>query len=227
MTNTVVTPLAFKDQSFFAEVREKMKMGGLSLFSQVSISHEDAKSRLPSSLARVTSQFYWLPTKQLIIQLEYNKNTNWQADSPTHISAHWSIMAYIGFIRSAETLEELSPNHELSGVPYLNGCPDEDSPSGFRPSGWSYSGMEKIVTVSLCENDFRVVSIETVVSAACSIKGQVEKYIRSGQFAELWVHSFPPAYVFPGCEEIFWNRFDKRNLFALVNKPHGSKGLRR
>lgn len=221
--------LAWLDRSVFVQLREYMKRGGLHLFSEVVMNQNDGPYYLSAKLAQATRQFYWCEQKQIIIVLTHTETTFNQGDQPTHLSGDWQIDAHIGFLRSWDQLKKIAPKGEVSKIPFFGTVGDELSEYGFRDNGGSYSGMEKLVTRSFFSkrSGLDCPDVETVGSAAISIKNRVGPYVRMLPFAELWVHSFAFPHVFPGCEKAFWSRFDKRNLRALVKRPYGSAGLER
>jgi hypothetical protein len=234
MLNTLPTTenkLAFMDKSVFAQLCEQMKAGGLHLFSEIAVNQNDGPYHVPAKFAQVTSQFYWCERKQLIIVLTHNESTYGQGDEPTYLSGHWEIHAYLGFLRSWEELTNLAPNRDMSKVPFFDEklVADTFTPKGLFYNGGSYSGMEKLIEANYSVDE-RLIGCTDVIglaTAAVAIKTATERYLRPLPFAELWVHSFPPFYTFKGCEKVFWSRFDKRNLRALIKRPYGSEGLER
>ncbi len=221
-------PVEFADRGLFLDVLHGMREGGFGMFSQVAIGTADLPYRDPEKRARITEQFYWAEGKQLIIKLSHHEHTE-QDGQQTRMWSQWNVDVYLGFIRSWDGLVDLAPGGDVNRIPFFNtGHQQAFAPEGLVCCGGSYSGMEKLVEANFYFNSrIEYVSPACIVSAAVAIKNMTSKYLRPLPFAELWVHSFPPSYHFPECEELFWSRFDKRNLRSLVTCPHGSPGLKR
>ncbi|MBP6858272.1 MAG: hypothetical protein KBC33_00355 [Candidatus Pacebacteria bacterium] len=221
--------LQFQKKELFLELRTSMKRYGLHLFSEAVIDHTDATYHVPSRFARVTSQFYWCERKQLIIVLTHTEDTYGQGENPRYVRGYWQMRAYLGFLPSFEQLTALAPGKDISKIPFFEGeIPETFTPKGLYYNGGSYSGAEKLIEATYSfDTKFDCTNVVGITAAAVELKTATEKYLRRLPFAELWVYSFPPSYVFKGCEKTFWDRFDKRNLRSLVVRPYGSDGLKR
>ncbi len=215
-----------EDNEVFSKMRDDMRKGGLHLFSEVTIDQNDAPFFIPSKKARITKQFYWCERKKIIVILARTERIfEVKGDESEHLSSHWEIEVIMGYIRKWEDLEEIVPGGKISDIPFLSAeTRDNNLPLGFQLTGSSYSGSERVVTMSMYIDQKNSVGI---AESAIRIKNKVEKYLENNYFDGLWVYTFPPSYTFKGCEEVFWSRFDKRNLRAIIKKPYGSSGLKR
>jgi len=186
---------------------------------------------VPASIARNTGMFFWVPKKAMLVQLDYREHS--YPDNPENISSYWSIKIYFQF----QSGIGLRSEPEEGGIPFFGADGlryfDFEGPDyRFTCNGGGLgagpntplTGHYDINQVGSWEEPIR---FEPVVGHLVLIWDSASKHLGRLPFTELQVTSFPQYYSFPGSETIFWKRFDRRNLRALVARPWGSEGLGR
>ncbi len=178
------------ENTYFALVVAAMQEQGFKLFSQVTISNQDTHYHVPVGTARVTSLFFHLPSRNLIVRLAYNENDYW--DGQLH--GYWSIRIDAEFA-SDQSLWDLSypPEAESDVEQKIISC------TGFY-HGWS-STTDLQCTWNLDQKNTRTpaLAVDTLVGDLKEALDKILPHLRSAPFAKLQVTSWGPTYQFRDC----------------------------
>ncbi len=212
------------EEQYFRSVIDVMTRGGYEMFSRVSIDSDDHKYHVSALYARVTSLFFRLRGRKLIVQMAFYENI---AEGGRY-SCHWGIRAYMVF-KPLPVLIEMTydPDRSLldESTP-LDDIPIYRKDSTLMPGrrfGGSSSGEERHIYYEVDRGE----SFDSggMARAVMGAMAEVEKYICGGPFKRLQVTSFPPYYAFPKSPATFWQRFDVAKLRQIVLRPWGCEGL--
>ncbi len=211
------------ENTYFALVVTAMQEQGFKLFSQVTISNQDTPYHVPVGTARVTSLFFHLPSRNLIVRLAYNEN-----DSGGEPSAYWTIRIDKEFALHASVLNLYCPRGS-DGEP-VDWANDVIACEGFRHN-WS-SSYKNEYTWNLEQDDTSGPPLDPQVLAGYmgKVLTKLRQHLRSTPFDKLQVTSWGPTYQFRDCEALFWRRFSQsahaltrasNYLWTIVRKPWG------
>ncbi len=226
--NTLGLP-QLMDKSYFDSVSQLMRKQGLREFARVAISTDDVRYHVLASIARSTSLFFLLSQRAFMVQLTYTESNHedeqerlyYTGKPPQGVHGHWSIHFYHKFLEYGKLLDRVKHldhecwDDELAKVPFHGHGPKF---SGFQWYGNKYEEPGQNPQGLDLGRLAQEIGYNTYLCA---------DWLAGPQFDDLQVTCFPPYYTFPGCENIFWDRFGRHNLRPLIKKAWGSEGLRR
>lgn len=216
--------------SYFDRISRLMRRQGLREFARVAISTDDVRYHVPARVARSTSLFFSLSQRAFIVQMEYNEADNCDECERLYPSGrtlqgvlgYWSLRFYHKFLEYGKLLDRVKHHDpelwdsELAKVPFHGHDPEF---SGFQNYGNRHYQQPGIAPGRIATGK--------LVTEIGHVAYTVADWLAGPQFDDLQVTCFPPYYTFPGCENIFWDRFGRHNLRPFIKKSWGSDGLKR
>jgi len=217
---------------YFDEIEKAMRKQGFSLFAKVAIDNTDHRYHVTASVARSTGMFFCIPQRALIIQMVYTESDHDDkldemydlSSEKNGVCGHWSITFHRKFLPTKNIYARLIQqgiyfddwDDALNALPLYRRWPEE------------IGGLVYLGNSNYDDNHGTNGAIDAGKLAQL-IGEPVWKIVDwlDYNFDELQVTSFPPYYTFPGSEETFWKRFDRKKLRGIVHRPWGSDGLKR
>jgi len=217
---------------YFDNIVSRMVRAGFALISRVTIGDKDLKYHVPVTQARDTRLIFHVPGKCFIFVLSFNENDYYQSGD---VRMQWRIDRYVQELPYETILKNEVARLKQAGQ---TGTPDFDQiherltkltqcvPDGFaRYGGWdtNEAGSRQYMDHwEQPESGSTPLDPGALVGACLLLCLAVAPTIASGPFQRLQVTSFPPYYTFPGCEQLFWKRFDTAYFRNVVRDPWGS-----
>lgn len=206
---------------YFDKVVELMVRAGFALISRVSIDSNEVKFHVPAGYARCTSLFFHKPGRKLIAHLKFSENDCYR----DFFYGSWSIDFDAEFLPMKKLFPLIQipddPERWWDDIRYktVPGMDEALHFEGFTNYGRDWQEdppkPDRLAPMKLVEQ----VRVQT---------DRMMPYLDRGQFGELQVTNYPPAYVFPRCEELFWKKFDRAYFRNVVRRPWGSsEGIHR
>ncbi len=200
-------------KGYFDSVVSFMVRAGFALISRVTIDKSDARFHVAAGYARNTSLFFHVVGKSIIVQMSFNENDCYR----DFFYGAWSVEFHTEFLPGAELLPLTAiprgPDEWETSYKLVPGQDERLELEGF----WHYGSK-------LQENPTPVRRMvpERLAAIVKRATDLMLPFLDRGRFDKLQVTSFPPTYVFPGCEQEFWERFDTSYFRSIVRRPWGS-----
>lgn len=224
--------MKLQESTYFDTIESEMHKKGFSLLTKTTIDNTDHRFHVTASVARSTALFFCIPQRALIIQMVYTESDfhdrlSEKMDLVSEnkgVCGHWSITFHRKFLPTQNLYNRLIQagvevdewDHVLNNLPLYRRAPK-------NLGGLVYLGNSRYDD-NYGENG--AIDPEMLASLIGKVVWEIADWL-DYSFNELQVTGFPPHYTFPGSEETFWERFDRKKLHAIVQKPWGSDGLKR
>ncbi len=224
--------MKLQESTYFDTIEQAMRQQGFSLLARTTVDNTDHRYHVTASTARSTGMFFYIPQRALIIQMVYTESDFYDrlseesglASDNKGVCGHWSITFHKKFLPAKNIFSRL----RQQGVD----ADDWNDTLNTLPLYWRYP--EKIGDLTYLGNSMYegnygengAIESETLASLIGEVVWKIADWL-DYSFNELQVTSFPPHYTFPDCTETFWERFDRKKLHRIVQKPWGSTNLRR
>ena len=94
---------------YFVAVRKEMERIGFTFFSQVAIDQNDRPDHVGSTISRITSLFFHIKGKNLILQLCLHEHNYYSmiSENPEKIRSFWDVRVYLAMLPNRELFEKL------------------------------------------------------------------------------------------------------------------------
>lgn len=223
-------------QNYFAAIIVAMRQAGFKFITQVQISDKDLPYHVRAKSARSTTLFFKIPMRQFVVQMVFTESVQeklaGKEELHDHLQQYWSLHIHKQFKDCSEIYKilgskhrgDLEPGHMFhtdekweqfeKEIPMYK-TTEEDLIEGFR-----YCGDGKFE-----QNDpSKWEDPKNLADKIFELWSGMADYIGEfGRFGKYQVTSFPPHYVFPECEYLFWYLFGQDNLHKLVKHAWGSE----
>jgi len=215
------------ENGYFDRIILEMRKQGFFKFAEVVIDQDDVRYHVKAEIARVTSLFFTLPGRALIVQLvcsETDADDHYliKGEQKKGVKGYWKVQIYHNFLPYGDILRWAAGRvassadweAEIDKIPFYRDCPAEIA--GIR---WLGGGYESQASYEQYNPQAMAKGIWEAVGPSVDLLDR--------RFPELQVTSFSPHYCFPESGEIFWSRFNRYALRQIVTRPWGSDGLKR
>lgn len=204
---------------YFDSVVNLMIKAGFALIAKVAINNSEVPFHVPAEYARTTSLFFHKVGKQLIVKLSFDENDSYR----DFFYGAWSIDIDKEFLPEKELfpLIHIPASERGWDDPTFKEVPGMDT--GLEFTGFFNYGSKWEESPAPQDR----MDPERLVDVVVEETNKMLPYLDRGRFDRLQVTDFPPYYAFPGCEELFWSRFDRAYFRNIVRDPWGSSDQNR
>jgi hypothetical protein len=211
-------------KKYFDSLKVRMFSKGFKLISQVEISQEETPFHIQANFAKETTLFFHLQNTSLLLQMTLYEN---DAFYQKH---YWGIILHVQY-KPFSILETLFPNlHNPESNLLL--LPIYKYPleiEGFkRHNSSSYIENYYQATQHYEQENTKIflANTEQLVSNINFSVQQIQPFL-DNSFQHLTTFSFWPHYSFPKSKQLFWKKFNIKNLKSITNPNLWSSFLER
>lgn len=164
---------------------------------------------LRTKWARNTGLFFHHKERGLLVQLDYD-----ESDVMGRVDGYWKLRLYLEFRSIAEIR---NTGASIQQVPFLT------ARNANLVNHFHLVSTDRENPLQMCyrydqTKHGEILNPNALARSITSATDGVLQFLQPKPFTPTDTKDFPPHYVFPKCEELFWQKFDaakKRNIIAL------------